>query len=51
MKYVAFHEVVHLIEKMHNDEFWMRISKRFNDYQELEKNLFVYWFTLAGRLE
>ena len=51
LKYVVFHEIVHLIEKRHNDKFWKRISKRFNDYEELEKDLFVYWFKLAGRLE
>jgi predicted metal-dependent hydrolase len=48
---VIFHEVVHLKEKRHNDKFWKRISKKFDDYQEFEKDLFVYWFKLAGRLE
>jgi predicted metal-dependent hydrolase len=51
LKYVVFHEIVHLIEKRHNDKFWQRISKRFNNYQELEQDLFVYWFKLAGRLQ
>jgi predicted metal-dependent hydrolase len=50
LKYVVFHEIVHLIEKRHNDKFWKRISKKFNNYQELEKDLFVYWFKLVGRL-
>ena len=49
LKYVVYHEIVHLIEKRHNDKFWQRISKRFNDYQELEKDLFVYWFKVAKR--
>ena len=51
LSYVIFHEVVHLKEKRHNDKFWKRISKRFDDYQKLEKDLFVYWFQLVGRLE
>ena len=51
LNYLIFHEIVHLSEKRHNGQFWKRISKRFDDYQELEKDLFVYWFKLAGRLE
>ena len=51
LSYVIFHEVVHLKEKRHNDKFWERILKKCNNYQELEKDLFVYWFKLAGRLE
>jgi predicted metal-dependent hydrolase len=51
LKYVIFHEIVHLINKRHNDKFWKRISKKFNNYEELEKDLFVYWFKLAGRAE
>ena len=51
LRYVIFHEIVHLKDKKHNDRFWKRISKKFEDYQELEKDLFVYWFKLAGRLE
>lgn len=38
-----------LKERRHNDKFWKRISKKFDDYQELEKDLFVYWFQLAKR--
>jgi predicted metal-dependent hydrolase len=49
LSYVIFHEVVHLKEKRHNDKFWKRISKNFNNYQELEKDLFVYWFQVAKR--
>ena len=49
LSYVIFHEVVHLKEKRHNEKFWKRISKKFDDYQELEKDLFVYWFQLAKR--
>src|SRR4030067_2940603 len=32
LKYVVFHEILHLAEKRHNDKFWKRISKKFNNY-------------------
>jgi predicted metal-dependent hydrolase len=47
LNYIIFHEIVHLKEKKHNDKFWKRISKRFDNYEELEKDLFVYWFRVA----
>ncbi len=47
LNYIIFHEIVHLKEKRHNDKFWKRISKRFDNCQELEKDLFVYWFRVA----
>ena len=50
LNYVIFHEIVHLKEKRHNDKFWKRISKKFHNYQELEKDLFVYWFQVAKRM-
>jgi len=49
LKYVIFHEIAHLKEKRHNDKFWKRISNKFNNYRELEKDLFVYWFQVADR--
>jgi predicted metal-dependent hydrolase len=51
LRYVIFHEIAYLEEKKHNGCFWKRISKRFDNYQELEKDLFIYWFKLAGRLK
>lgn len=50
VKYIIFHEITHLKEKRHNDKFWERISKKFNNYQELERDLFVYWFQVANRI-
>ncbi len=47
VEYVIFHEIAHIIEKRHSDRFWKIISKEFNNYQELEGNLFVYWFRVA----
>lgn len=51
LNYIIFHEIAHLTDKRHNDRFWKRISKRFNDYQELERDLFVYWFKVSSRFE
>lgn len=50
LKYIIFHEIVHLKEKKHNDKFWKRISRKFDNYQDLEKELFVYWFQVANRI-
>jgi len=50
IEYVIFHEMAHIIEKRHNDKFWKIITKRFKDYQRLEKDLFIYWFQVMKRL-
>ncbi len=50
LRYVIFHEIAHLKEKRHNGRFWEMISKKFVNYQELEKDLFVYWFRVANRI-
>lgn len=50
LKYVVFHEIAHLKDKRHSDKFWKRISKKFDNYQDLEKDLFVYWFQVADRI-
>lgn len=49
VEYIVFHEIAHLKEKRHNDRFWEIISRQFKNYQELEKELFVYWFRLASK--
>jgi len=46
IEYVIFHETTHIIEKRHNEKFWSIISKRFNNYRDLEKDLFGYWFLI-----
>jgi len=49
IKYMVFHEIAHLKQKRHNDQFWMTISKKFKNYTELETELFIYWFRLASQ--
>jgi hypothetical protein len=46
IEYVVFHEIAHLLEKRHNDRFWKIVSVKFNKYDELEKDLFTYWFLI-----
>jgi len=47
IKYVIFHELSHLKEKRHTEQFWNRIAGHFKNYQEIEKDLFVYWFQVV----
>jgi len=51
IKYVIFHEIAHLKEKRHNGKFWEMISKKFVNYHELERDLFVYWFQVARKTQ
>jgi len=46
LRYLIFHEVAHRLERRHNDRFWRLISKEFPNHNELEHELFVYWFAL-----
>lgn len=44
--YVVLHEMVHLLERGHSDKFWEIVASHFPDHQELEKELFAYWFLI-----
>jgi len=46
IEYVIFHEMIHLIERKHNEHFWKVITARFDNYKEKEKELFEYWFLI-----
>jgi predicted metal-dependent hydrolase len=46
IEYVIFHEISHLKERRHNDRFWAIISNKFENYQEMEKQMFIYWFAI-----
>ncbi len=46
IEYVIFHEMVHLIERKHNERFWGFISGKFNNYKDKEKELLEYWFLI-----
>ncbi|OQX52170.1 MAG: hypothetical protein B5M54_09565 [Candidatus Aminicenantes bacterium 4484_214] len=49
IRYVIFHELTHLIEKRHNDKFWEIISRRYKHYQEMEREMFIYWFLVSSK--
>ncbi len=51
IKYIVFHETVHLKEKNHNDCFWKIISQKFKNYQKNEKELLTYWFLVQDMIE
>jgi len=50
IEYIIFHELTHIIEKNHNSKFWEIISGKYKNYQELEKELFEYWFKIAEKV-
>ena len=51
IEYIIFHELIHVIEKNHNNRFWEIISGRYKDYQKSEKELFEYWFKVSEKLD
>jgi len=48
--YIVYHELVHLIEKKHNDSFWNIIRKRYKNYSKYENELFKYWFLIQQKM-
>lgn len=48
IEYVIYHEILHLKERKHNKLFWKIISEKFKDYENKEKELFVYWFLIQN---
>lgn len=50
INYLIYHELTHSIEKRHNYRFWYIISKKFPHHNNLEKELFTYWFTITKQI-
>ncbi|MEM5772149.1 MAG: YgjP-like metallopeptidase domain-containing protein [Candidatus Aenigmatarchaeota archaeon] len=46
IEYLIFHEMLHLIEKNHNEKFISLIKKEFPNYKQIEEELTKYWFIL-----
>jgi len=44
VRYVVCHEVLHLKEKRHDKAFWEEMGREFENYKQLERSLFEYWF-------
>ena len=49
IRYVVFHEIVHLKEKKHNENFWRLLSKKFKNYEKYERDLLIYWFAIQNQ--
>lgn len=49
IEYIIFHELTHIVEKNHNERFWQIISGKYKNYQEMEKELFEYWFKISEK--
>ena len=45
IKYIIYHELVHLKIKRHSQAFWEKISQEFPDYKQKEKKLLESWFS------
>jgi predicted metal-dependent hydrolase len=50
IKYLIFHEMLHLIEKKHNGNFISLTQREFPNYKEIEKKLYEYWIILNKNL-
>ncbi|MEM3859804.1 MAG: YgjP-like metallopeptidase domain-containing protein [Saccharolobus sp.] len=46
IEYIIYHEIVHSIERRHNEKFWNIITKKYPDYQNKERDLLTYWFII-----
>jgi len=43
IQYILYHEMVHLIHSHHDQLFWKYLNTKFNNIEEIEKNLCSYW--------
>ena len=50
IKYIVFHEMVHLIERKHNERFWKIIGAKYKNYQGYETSLLKYWFLIQKKI-
>lgn len=46
IKYILFHEMVHMINPKHDTLFWKYIEAKFRDIPEIEKTLCSYWYQI-----
>ncbi|MDD5638963.1 MAG: M48 family metallopeptidase [Candidatus Pacebacteria bacterium] len=49
IRYVVFHEMVHLLVPNHKQNFWDIIKKQFKNSNQYEEQLFGYWFLLQNQ--
>lgn len=46
IRYVVFHEMVHLQVHNHSKNFWLYVQRGFKEYRQYEEKLFGYWFLI-----
>ncbi|MCL4558528.1 MAG: M48 family metallopeptidase [Deltaproteobacteria bacterium] len=46
IRYVVFHELVHMIEHRHSKRFFGILSAQFDKHEVLDQELSIYWFKL-----
>lgn len=46
IRYVVFHEMIHLIVPNHSENFWLHIKKEFKNPKQYEEMLYGYWFLI-----
>jgi predicted metal-dependent hydrolase len=46
VEYVVFHEVAHLSQFGHNNDFWKIIRLKYENHKELDQKLSAYWFAI-----
>jgi len=50
IEYIIYHETTHAIERKHNQNFWNLVNKKFQDYENKEKDLLTYWFLIQKKI-
>ncbi len=51
IKYIICHEIIHLIIKKHNEQFFEILKKEYKNFENYEKELFEYWFAIINRMD
>lgn len=46
IRYVVFHELIHVIERRHNKRFFSILSEEFDKHKLQDHELSLYWFKL-----
>lgn len=47
IRYIVFHEMVHILIKNHKKNFWLYIKKEFKNPEMYEEKLYGYWFLIS----
>lgn len=50
LKYILYHEILHLKIKKHNKLFFEILNKKFKDVKKIERELFEYWFAVRKNI-